>query len=224
MFCVCLAELDSYEDRVNEIHRLVDQLPEPNKRMLELLLHHLENVAERCDRNMMNVSNLGVCFGPTLLRAEEETVAAIMDIKFANVVVEILIENWRKFLTGDDQPSKAALAHQQQQQQNNNSPSHKSHAPPAASSSSQLTVLPLSGGRGAASSSSSTRLVSPPHRPPPPYQNPPPPPHPTAPPPNPPSLSGPPPSGTIATLAHAVIYNNGPKQVRDHISYFTATY
>jgi spore maturation protein SpmB len=45
---------------------------------------------------MMTVSNLGVCFGPTLLRAEEETVAAIMDIKFANVVVEILIENWRQ--------------------------------------------------------------------------------------------------------------------------------
>ena len=43
----------------------------------------------------MTVSNLGVCFGPTLLRSEEETVAAIMDIKFANVVVEILIENWR---------------------------------------------------------------------------------------------------------------------------------
>ena len=46
----------------------------------------------------MTVSNLGVCFGPTLLRAEEETVAAIMDIKFANVVVEILIANWELIL------------------------------------------------------------------------------------------------------------------------------
>ena len=53
-------------------------------------------MAANCKRNMMTVSNLGVCFGPTLLRAEEETVAAIMDIKFANVVVEILIENWRQ--------------------------------------------------------------------------------------------------------------------------------
>jgi predicted branched-subunit amino acid permease len=44
----------------------------------------------------MTVSNLGVCFGPTLLRPEEETVAAIMDIKFCNVVVEILIENYEK--------------------------------------------------------------------------------------------------------------------------------
>jgi len=44
----------------------------------------------------MTVSNLGVCFGPTLLRPEEETVAAIMDIKFCNVVVEILIDNYEK--------------------------------------------------------------------------------------------------------------------------------
>ncbi|KAK6018949.1 SH3 domain protein, partial [Ostertagia ostertagi] len=39
----------------------------------------------------MTVGNLGVCFGPTLLRPKEETMAAIMDIKFCNVVVEVLI-------------------------------------------------------------------------------------------------------------------------------------
>ncbi|XP_016347609.1 rho GTPase-activating protein 26-like [Sinocyclocheilus anshuiensis] len=47
--------------------------------------HHLQN--------LMTVANLGVVFGPTLLRPQEETVAAIMDIKFQNIVVEILIEN-----------------------------------------------------------------------------------------------------------------------------------
>ena len=30
----------------------------------------------------MTVANLGVCFGPTLLRPREETLAAIMDIKY----------------------------------------------------------------------------------------------------------------------------------------------
>ena len=44
----------------------------------------------------MSVSNIGVCFGPTLMRPEEETVAAIMDIKFCNLVIEILIENYNK--------------------------------------------------------------------------------------------------------------------------------
>lgn len=53
-------------------------------------------IANNSDKNKMNVSNLGVCFGPTLLRQEEETIAGIMDIKFGNVVVEILIENCDK--------------------------------------------------------------------------------------------------------------------------------
>lgn len=54
------------------------------------------SVAAKCDKNLMTVSNLGVCFGPTLLRPEEETVASIMDLKFYNIVVEILIENYDK--------------------------------------------------------------------------------------------------------------------------------
>lgn len=56
----------------------------------------VRSVAAKSDKNLMTVSNLGVCFGPTLLHPEEETVAAIMDIKFNNVVVEILIENYEK--------------------------------------------------------------------------------------------------------------------------------
>ena len=95
-----ISELETYEQRVTEVARLVSQLPEPHKRMLELLCSHLEKVASKSNKNMMTVGNLGVCFGPTLLRDEEETVAAIMDIKFANVVVEILIENWRQILLG----------------------------------------------------------------------------------------------------------------------------
>ena len=81
-----------------QVHCLVQQLPHPHHRMLEMLLSHLAKTAVKCDKNLMTVSNLGVCFGPTLLRPEEETVASIMDIKFANVVVEILIQNWHALL------------------------------------------------------------------------------------------------------------------------------
>uniref|UniRef100_A0A674JTF4 Rho GTPase-activating protein 26 n=1 Tax=Terrapene triunguis TaxID=2587831 RepID=A0A674JTF4_9SAUR len=55
-----------------------------------------EIVANNHKQNLMTVANLGVVFGPTLLRPQEETVAAIMDIKFQNIVVEILIENHEK--------------------------------------------------------------------------------------------------------------------------------
>lgn len=39
---------------------------------------------------------MGVIFGPTLMRAQEDTVAAMMNIKFQNIVVEILIEHFGK--------------------------------------------------------------------------------------------------------------------------------
>lgn len=39
---------------------------------------------------------MAVIFGPTLMRAKEETVAAMLDIKFQNIVVEILIEEYKK--------------------------------------------------------------------------------------------------------------------------------
>ncbi|XP_061818545.1 rho GTPase-activating protein 26-like [Nerophis lumbriciformis] len=87
------AKLDNPEARVTEIHALVHRLPEKNRQMLELLTKHLSNVANHHQHNLMTVANLGVVFGPTLLRPQEETVAAIMDIKFQNIVVEILIEH-----------------------------------------------------------------------------------------------------------------------------------
>ncbi|KAK7926322.1 hypothetical protein WMY93_008632, partial [Mugilogobius chulae] len=90
------AKLDNQDARVTEIHALVHRLPEKNRQMLELLMKHLSNVASHHQHNLMTVANLGVVFGPTLLRPQEETVAAIMDIKFQNIVVEILIENHEK--------------------------------------------------------------------------------------------------------------------------------
>uniref|UniRef100_A0A8C1SZQ2 Rho GTPase-activating protein 26 n=1 Tax=Cyprinus carpio TaxID=7962 RepID=A0A8C1SZQ2_CYPCA len=86
-------ELDNPEARVAEIHSIVHRLPEKNRQMLELLMKHLAKVASHHQQNLMTVANLGVVFGPTLLRPQEETVAAIMDIKFQNIVIEILIEN-----------------------------------------------------------------------------------------------------------------------------------
>lgn len=60
----------------------------------------------KCHKNKMSVFNLGVVFGPTLLRSAEETLAAILDIKFNNVVIEILIENYD--LIFKNQPGKAS--------------------------------------------------------------------------------------------------------------------
>lgn len=44
-------------------------------------------------KNLMKASNLGVCFGPTLMRPELETVASIVDIRYQNIIVEFLIQH-----------------------------------------------------------------------------------------------------------------------------------
>lgn len=56
-------------------------------------------MAAHSKQNLMTVANLGVVFGPTLMRPQEDTVAAIMDLKFQNIVVEILIEHQEKVTT-----------------------------------------------------------------------------------------------------------------------------
>uniref|UniRef100_A0A3P8YDR9 Rho GTPase-activating protein 10 n=1 Tax=Esox lucius TaxID=8010 RepID=A0A3P8YDR9_ESOLU len=82
----------SPESRSKAIHCLVHKLPESNRLVLGLLMKHLATVAAHSKKNLMTVANLGVVFGPTLMRPQEDTVAAIMDLKFQNIVVEILIE------------------------------------------------------------------------------------------------------------------------------------
>ncbi|XP_029374184.1 rho GTPase-activating protein 42 isoform X2 [Echeneis naucrates] len=96
---------DDQNYRVCAVHALVHKLPERNKQMLELLIKHLVTVSTQSQNNLMTVSNLGVIFGPTLMRSQEETVAAMMNIKFQNIVVEILIENFTKIFHQPPDPN-----------------------------------------------------------------------------------------------------------------------
>ncbi|XP_051939612.1 rho GTPase-activating protein 10 isoform X4 [Hippocampus zosterae] len=98
----------SPESRIQAVHCLVHKLPEKNRQVLGLFMKHLANVAAHSKQNLMTVANLGVVFGPTLMRPQEDTVAAIMDLKFQNIVVEILIEHQEKIFT--DAPESCPLS------------------------------------------------------------------------------------------------------------------
>ncbi|XP_018547303.1 oligophrenin-1 [Lates calcarifer] len=96
---MCAAKSDNLDFRLSEIHSLTYKLPEKNREMLEMLIKHLVSVCSHSDENLMTPSNMAVIFGPTLMRAKEETVAAMLDIKFQNIVVEILIEEYKKIFS-----------------------------------------------------------------------------------------------------------------------------
>ncbi|XP_047463139.1 oligophrenin-1-like isoform X2 [Mugil cephalus] len=104
---VCAAKSDNPDLRLSEIHSITYKLPEKNREMLEMLIKHLVHVCSHSDENLMTPSNMAVIFGPTLMRAKEETVAAMLDIKFQNIVVEILIEDYKKIFSSMPEDSTA---------------------------------------------------------------------------------------------------------------------
>lgn len=87
-------EIENSETRTNRIRSLIQQLPDGNFTLLKTLVEHLKNVASHSDKNLMTVSNLGICFAPTLMRGPEESALSIMEIRYSNVVANTLIEEY----------------------------------------------------------------------------------------------------------------------------------
>ncbi|XP_028166814.1 rho GTPase-activating protein 26-like [Ostrinia furnacalis] len=107
---IAVAKSERRAERVAGLRALVHALPPANRDMLRLVLEHLRNVAAKSDKNLMTHSNLAVCFGPTLLRAERETVASILELKFYNVIVETLLEHYHEIFESPPPAPPAAPA------------------------------------------------------------------------------------------------------------------
>ncbi|CAH0663578.1 unnamed protein product [Spodoptera exigua] len=104
---IAVAKNSRRGERAAGVAALVRALPPRNRDMLRLVLRHLRSVAARSDKNLMSCSNLAVCFGPTLLRPERETVASILDLKFYNVLVETLLEHYEQIFEDAPPPPPA---------------------------------------------------------------------------------------------------------------------
>ncbi len=42
----------------------------------------------------MNSKNIGIVFGPTLMRSDESTLEAVQFVMFQNVVIETMVDEW----------------------------------------------------------------------------------------------------------------------------------
>ncbi|XP_020604145.1 rho GTPase-activating protein 26-like isoform X2 [Orbicella faveolata] len=94
---------DTYEKRVEALRSLVADLPEENRTLIRMIMKHLTHVAAHSNKNLMAASNLGVVFGPTLMKSREETMAAIMNLKYQSIVIELLINEFNTIF-GPDSP------------------------------------------------------------------------------------------------------------------------
>ena len=80
---------------VEDLRDICLKLPRHHYATLALLMHHLKRVADEADSNNMPCSNLGIVFGPTLLRTCEgsASLSSLVDTVHQTKVIELLISN-----------------------------------------------------------------------------------------------------------------------------------
>ncbi|XP_063795928.1 rho GTPase-activating protein 29 isoform X2 [Pseudophryne corroboree] len=83
-----------------KIRDLLKQLPLTNYNTLQFLVGHLHRVTEEVEENKMTASNLGIIFGPTLLRPRQTdatiSLSSLVDYPYQARMVELLITYYDK--------------------------------------------------------------------------------------------------------------------------------
>ncbi|XP_053151088.1 rho GTPase-activating protein 9 isoform X5 [Hemicordylus capensis] len=88
---IASAKLSDPKEKVSKLAGLIESLPQPNRDTLCYLLEHLRKVMEHSDANRMTTQNIGIVFGPTLLRPERDVASLVEGMVYQNQVVELLL-------------------------------------------------------------------------------------------------------------------------------------
>ncbi|KAI3387835.1 hypothetical protein SNEBB_001605 [Seison nebaliae] len=87
---IAAIQLNKQKDRLKTVHEILMKLPNDNLETIKMIFSHLYEVSLHSN-NQMHVANLSICFGPTILWPQQETVKSLMNIKFCNFFVEMMI-------------------------------------------------------------------------------------------------------------------------------------
>ncbi|XP_074977688.1 rho GTPase-activating protein 9 isoform X3 [Caretta caretta] len=93
---VAAVKLPAGAERVQRLAELVQSLPPPNYATLRYILAHLRKVMEYAEVNRMTRQNIGIVFGPTLLRPEKELASMAVDMVHQNQAVELLLSDFQR--------------------------------------------------------------------------------------------------------------------------------
>uniref|UniRef100_A0A671SA39 Rho-GAP domain-containing protein n=1 Tax=Sinocyclocheilus anshuiensis TaxID=1608454 RepID=A0A671SA39_9TELE len=75
---------------------LVVSMPPHNLHTLRHMIRHLRRVMERSDSNRMTTQNIGIVFGPTLMRPENESGNMAINMVYQNQAVELLLSEYQR--------------------------------------------------------------------------------------------------------------------------------
>ncbi|RVE75519.1 hypothetical protein OJAV_G00017670 [Oryzias javanicus] len=86
------AKISDPEKLLESLHEALKLLPPAHCETLRYLMGHLKRVTQYEKENLMSSENLGIVFGPTLMRAPGlDAMTALNDIRYQRLVVETLI-------------------------------------------------------------------------------------------------------------------------------------
>uniref|UniRef100_A0AAX7T0R0 Rho GTPase-activating protein 29 n=1 Tax=Astatotilapia calliptera TaxID=8154 RepID=A0AAX7T0R0_ASTCA len=92
-----------------KIRDLFRQLPPANYRTLRYLIAHLHRVSEQAEENKMTASNLGIIFGPTLVKPQhtdaEVSLSSLVDYPYQALMVEQLVKHFQTVFDASFLPS-----------------------------------------------------------------------------------------------------------------------
>ncbi|KAJ3019287.1 hypothetical protein HKX48_002232 [Thoreauomyces humboldtii] len=96
---------------MTQVVELLKLLPPNNLTTLAYLALHLDRIQQHSTENLMTPTNIGVVFGPSLLRPEEqETQLDLAESSAKNAVIEFLVRNARKlFAAGEETEGAPAV-------------------------------------------------------------------------------------------------------------------
>ncbi|KAM8954126.1 LOW QUALITY PROTEIN: GEM-interacting protein-like [Pelodytes ibericus] len=101
-------ENESRQDPIQHMKHILCRLPASNYNTLRHLIVYLYRISQRYEENKMNPNNLGIIFGPTLIRPSpglDMPMTCLIDSGYQAQAVEFLINNYEKLFGMDELPS-----------------------------------------------------------------------------------------------------------------------
>ncbi|XP_029947213.1 rho GTPase-activating protein 15 isoform X1 [Salarias fasciatus] len=87
-------KMSDYMDKVDRLKCLVLNMPPPNHDTLQFMCRHLRRVLEHSDTNRMTTQNIGIVFGPTLMRPERDNGNMAVNMVYQNQAVELILSEF----------------------------------------------------------------------------------------------------------------------------------
>ncbi|KAF7664588.1 hypothetical protein LDENG_00169570 [Lucifuga dentata] len=87
-------KMSDYMEKVDRLKCLILNMPPPNHDTLQFMCCHLRRVLEHSDTNRMTTQNIGIVFGPTLMRPERDNGNMAVNMVYQNQAVELILSEF----------------------------------------------------------------------------------------------------------------------------------